>query len=155
MRRIDGCSLWIGTARDARDNKSVLDVGIEAIVDLAKMCEPVKPTRELVYLRFPLVDGGDNPPWLLCSAVHAVEQLARLSVPTLVACDGGMSRSLVIAAAALWLLTPKDLPDEVLRRVAANGPADVQPALWADVKRLLVTATEAQYRPTEQEPLNR
>jgi hypothetical protein len=149
MRQIDGCSLWIGTARDARDIKSVLDADIEAIVDLAKLCEPVKPTRELVYLRFPLMDGADNPPWLICAAVHAVEGLARLGVPTLVACDGGMSRSVVIAAAALWFQTSKVSPDEVLRRVAADGPADVHPALWADVKRYVFTVSETFYRPAE------
>jgi protein-tyrosine phosphatase len=135
MRRIDGSSLWIGTARDARDLRAVLAAGIEAVVDLAKMCEPVKPTREMVYLRFPLVDGADNPPWLLRAAVSAVAELVRLDVPTLVACDGGMSRSPVIAAAALWVQTPESAPDEVLRRIAAGGPADVHPALWADVKR--------------------
>ena len=148
MHRIDGYSLWIGTARDARAIKEVLDAGIEAIVDLAMLCEPVKPTRELVYLRFPMVDGGDNPPWLICAAVHAVEGLVRLGVPTLVACDGGMSRSVVIAAAALWSATGPS-PDEVLRRVAASGPADVHPALWADVKRYVFTVTEAFYRPRE------
>jgi hypothetical protein len=149
MRRIDGCSLWIGTARDARDVAGVLDAGIEAVVDLAKLCEPLRPTRELVYLRFPLVDGADNPPWLICAAVHAVEGLVRLDVPTLVACDGGMSRSLVIAAAALRHRTLTTSPDEILRRIAADGPADVQPALWADVKRYVFTVTEVRYLPNE------
>ena len=149
MRRIDGQPLWIGTARDARAIKEVLDAGIEAVVDLAMLCEPVKPPRELVYLRFPLVDGGGNPPWLICAAVHAVEGLVRLRVPTLVACDGGMSRSVVIAASGMWFQTPAVSPDEVLRRVAASGPADVHPALWADVKRYVFTVTEAFYRPQE------
>ena len=149
MRRIDECSLWIGTARDARDIAGVLAAGIEVVVDLAKLCEPVRPTRELVYLRFPLVDGADNPPWLLCASVHAVEGLVRLDVPALVACDGGMSRSLVIAAAALWHRTPTTSPDEVLRRIAAGGPADVQPALWADVKRYVFTVTEVRYQRSE------
>jgi hypothetical protein len=29
MRQIDGLSLWIGTARDARDLKNVLSLGIK------------------------------------------------------------------------------------------------------------------------------
>ena len=149
MRRIDGHPLWIGTARDARAIKEVLDAGIEAIVDLAVMCEPVKPPRELVYLRFPLADGGGNPPWLICAAVHAVEGLVRLGVPTLVACDGGMSRSVVIATAALWARTPEQSPDDVLRRITEGGPADVHPALWNDVKRYAFTVTEAAYLPRE------
>ena len=148
MRHIDGSSLWIGTARDARDVPAVLNAGIEAIVDLAKMCEPVQPTRELVYLRFPLVDGAGNPPWLVCAAIHAVEGLSRLGVPTLVACDGGMSRSVVVVTAALWFKTPPAHPlDNVLVRVAAGGPADVHPALWTDVKRFAFTVCEAFYRP--------
>jgi hypothetical protein len=149
MRRIDGYPLWIGTARDARAIQEVLDAGIEAVVDLAVMCEPVKPTRELVYLRFPLVDGGGNPPWLICAAVHAVEGLVRLGVPTLVACDGGMSRSVVVAATVMWFRKPIGSPDEMLRKVAASGPADVHPALWADVKRYVFTVTETFYRPRE------
>lgn len=139
MRRIDGFALWIGTARDARDIKCVLDTGLEAVVDLALMCEPVRPTRELVYLRFPLVDGADNPQWCVVSAVRAVESLVRFDVPTLVACDGGMSRSLVVAAAALALVTTRP-PDEMLARVAASGAADVHPRLWDDVKRFVFGA---------------
>ena len=54
IRRIDGHRLWIGTSRDARAIKDIVDAGIEAIVDLAVMSEPVKPPRDLVYLRFPL-----------------------------------------------------------------------------------------------------
>ena len=149
MRRIEGLPLWIGTSRDARAIKEVIDVGIEAIVDLAKLCEPVQPTRELIYLRFPLVDGGENPPWLICAAVHAVEGLVRLGVPTLVACDGGMSRSPVIAAAALWFRRTNLSPDEVLQQVVRGGAADVHPALWADVKRYVFTVTEAFYQPRE------
>ena len=101
MRKLDGLPLWIGTAHDARDIKGVLNADINVIVDLAMMCEPVKPTRELVYLRFPLFDGEGNPPWLLRAAVNAVQDMISLSVPTLVACDGGMSRSIAIVAAAI------------------------------------------------------
>jgi protein-tyrosine phosphatase len=149
MRHIDGSSLWLGTARDARDIPAVLDAGIEAVVDLAKMCEPVQPTRELIYLRFPLLDGAGNPPWLICAAIHSVEGLSRLGVPTLVACDGGMSRSVAVAAAALWFLAPAPSVDDVLRRVAASGPAAVHPALWADIKLFVFTVCEAFYQPPE------
>ena len=99
-RAITGTSLWLGNSGDARSPAQILTAGFEAVVDLAMMCEPARLPRELVYLRFPLVDGADNPPWLLCAAVHTVESLARYGVPTLVACDGGMSRSVVIATAA-------------------------------------------------------
>ncbi|QJW98215.1 protein-tyrosine phosphatase family protein [Frigoriglobus tundricola] len=149
MRHIDRRALWIGTARDARDMRAVLDAGIEAVVDLAKMCEPVQPTRELVYLRYPLVDGAGNPPWLIGTAAHAVADLLRRGVPTLVACDGGMSRSVVIAAIAVWHDAPDVSPDEHLRRIAANGPADVQPTLWAEVKQHACSASGAGYQRSE------
>lgn len=145
MRPIDGFPLWIGTARDARDIKGVLDAGIEAIVDLAIMSEPVTPTRELVYLRFPLIDGGGNPPWLICAAALAIEDLTRLKVPTLVACDGGMSRSIAITAAAMYWAY--EGVEKSLSQIAQGGPADVHPALWADVKRYLFTPTDGSYRP--------
>jgi hypothetical protein len=148
MRQIEGYPLWVGTSRDARDIEGVLGAGIEAIVDLAMLCEPVAPPRELVYLRFPLVDGADNPPWQLTAAVQAVAGLVRLGAPTLVACDGGMSRSLVIASAAVWFQTPlKTSLDEVLARLAEAGPCDVQPRLWADVKRFVFVCGDACYRP--------
>lgn len=150
MRQVEDYPLWIGTARDARDLKGVLAAGVEAVVDLAAMDEPVRPPRELVYLRFPLIDGADNPPWLVCAAVQAVTGLVRLGVPTLVACDGGMSRAPVIAAAAVWFRTPlKTSLDEVLERLAAGGPCDVQPLLWADVKRFVFVCGEGCYRPRE------
>src|SRR5262245_36143774 len=140
MRRIEDYSLWVGNARDARDNKGVLEAGIEAVVDLAALCEPVRPTRELVYMRFPLVDGEGNSPWLIRAAVQAVEGLIRDQVQTLVACDGGMSRSLAIAAAAVGKVASSESPNEVLQRVSRDGPADVHPVLWAEVKRCVWTA---------------
>ena len=148
MRQVEGYPLWIGTARDARDVRGVLEAGIEAIVDLAATSEPVQPTRELVYLRFPLVDGADNPPWLITAAVQAVSGLVRLGTPALVACDGGMSRSVVIAAAGLWFqMSLKTSLDEVLEKLATTGPADVHPRLWDDVKRFVFVCGEGCYRP--------
>lgn len=149
MRQIAGYPLWVGNARDARDLPRVLDAGIEAIVDLAVLQPPAVPTRELVYLRLPLVDGGDNPPWLLALAVRTVEGLLRHGVPTLVACDAGMSRSLAVAAAAMCGMSPPGSPDDFLRQLAAVGPADVHPALWADVKRTVESADGTRYRPRD------
>jgi hypothetical protein len=149
MRKVDGFPLWIGTARDARDIKGVLDAGIEAVVDLAIMSEPVAPTRELVYLRFPLLDGEGNPLWLIALAAHSVANLLWYGVPTLVACDGGMSRSLAVSALAVCSVSPPVSLDEVLRQLASTGPADVHPALWADVKRSVESVNESRYRPRE------
>jgi hypothetical protein len=59
-----------------------------------------------------------------------------------------MSRSLAVTAAALARQAPDASPDDVLRRVAADGPADVHPVLWAEVKREGLTTT-ARHEPSE------
>lgn len=126
MRRASALPLWIGTARDARDLRTVLDAGIEAIVDLAMEEPPICPTRELVYLRFPLLDGDGNPPWLLRVAVEAVAELVGSRVPTLVACGAGMSRSPAVVAVVLARLNVTQAEDELV----ALRPIDVSPGLW-------------------------
>jgi protein-tyrosine phosphatase len=150
MRRVGEYPLWIGTARDARDLRAVLDAGIEAIVDLAMDEPPVQPTRELVYLRFPLVDGGGNPPWLLSTTVWGVAGLLRAKCPTLVACSAGMSRSVAIAAAAIMgagLSPGHGSGDEALDLVRGSGPGDLHPQLWDEVKRHGMTLKKIRYEP--------
>ena len=132
MRRIDGFPLWIGTARDARDIKGVLDAGIEAIVDLALEEPPIRPTRELVYLRFPLLDGEGNPPWLLRMGMDAVEALVGSGVPTIVACGAGMSRSPAIAAMVMSQVMGIE-PSTALTTLQAGGPCDISPGLWKEL----------------------
>jgi protein-tyrosine phosphatase len=132
MRQIEELSLWIGTARDARDIKNVLNFGIKVIIDLALEEIPIHPTRDLVYLRFPLVDGAGNPTWLIDAAFAMVEASIRSRVPTLVACGAGMSRSPAIAAiAAAPFLGGK--PVDVLVALRSHGPIDVSPALWQEL----------------------
>ena len=129
MRRIADLPLWIGTARDARDIRGVVDAGIEAVVDLAMDEPPVHPTRELVYLRFPLVDNAGNPPWVVRTAVEAVVGLLQSGVPTLVACSAGASRSPAVAAVAIarW----KGIsPDDGLKMI---GRGDLSPSLWREL----------------------
>jgi hypothetical protein len=135
MRRVADLPLWIGTARDARNIRGVLDAGIEAVVDLALDEPPVQPTRELVYLRIPLVDGNGNPPWLLRVAVNAVVGLLTAGVPTLVACSAGASRSPAVAGAALarWMRNP---PADGLKLI---GAGDVSVTLWRELTALFST----------------
>lgn len=133
MRRLFDQPLWVGTARGARDLRAINDAGIEAVVDLAMDEPPAHPTRELVYLRLPLVDGQGNPVWVLRAAVDAVAGLLAAGVPTLVACSAGASRSPAVAALALarWHRIP---PEEALKR---TGPGDVSPALWRELTGLV------------------
>jgi len=132
MRRIPDTSLWLGHLGDSRDLRAVLSEGILALVDLAVEAPAAPVTRDLVYLRFPVVDGGGNPPWLLRAAVKTVAELVRADVPAMVACGAGMSRAPAIAAAGLALARGWEAHDALVR-VTGDAPHDVTPALWRDV----------------------
>jgi len=138
MRAIVRDLLWIGTAVDACNIKAVLDLGITAVVDLAIEEQPVLFPREIIYCRVPMVDGGGNAPPIIRLAIDATTTLLRFSVPTLVTCGGGMSRSPAVAAAALALVRGTS-PDTILEDIAKSGAHDVVPALWAEIKAAVVS----------------
>jgi protein-tyrosine phosphatase len=127
-------SLWIGNAMDARNPRLVLDTGIAAVVDLAYEEPPAQLPRELIYCRFPLLDGLGNDPALLRLAVDAVQRLQAARTPTLVACSAGMNRSPIIVAVALATIRnePADL---VLQQLVESRPHDISRGLWDDVLR--------------------
>ena len=130
MRQVSNYPLWVGNARDARDIKGVLAAGIQAVMDLAAEEPPVAPTRELVYVRYPLVDGNGNEPKLLRAALGGVVALIRQRIPTLIACGMGMSRAPAVAAVGLGVvygLAPADV-------LTALGHADVHPVLLRDLQ---------------------
>lgn len=70
MRQILPHTLWLGHAADAQDFKRMFDLDINALVQLAVEEAPLQPPRELIYCRFPLVDGPLALPstWLLPSS---------------------------------------------------------------------------------------
>src|SRR5438270_10637607 len=124
MRRVSPYPLWLGHAGDARDLRALLAAGIVALVDLAVEEPPAPLVRELVYCRFPLLDGTGNAPWLLRAAIETTVGLLRSRTPTLVACGAGMSRSPAVVAAALAIVGASS-PDECLIQLARIGPCDV------------------------------
>jgi hypothetical protein len=128
--------LWLGTALDARDPRRIYEHEIAAVIDLAIDEPPAQLGREIIYCRFPLTDGGGNSQSLLRLAIETTTSHLRESIPTLVACSGGMSRTPAIVAAALslWRGTP---PDECLLELVAAQPHDVSPLLWHDVKHAI------------------
>ena len=128
--------LWIGNAMEAHDLRRLLDLGVEALVDLAIEEPPVSLVRELVYCRFPLIDGASNPPARLRLAVETVAALIRQGTSTFVFCGAGMSRSPAIVAAAVAVVEGAD-PNAVLQRIVAGQPHDVSPVLWQDVTACL------------------
>lgn len=141
MRSVEGFTLWLGNARDARDPKTLFDAEIQAVVDLAGNEPPAAPPRGLVYLRFPLVDGAGNPVWMLRMAIRAVAGLLGAKAPTLVCCSAGMSRGPVVAAAAASELRHRPL-SETLEWTTRGGAADVSPAFLKEVESILIVPAQ-------------
>ncbi|MCS6852482.1 MAG: hypothetical protein NZ700_15070 [Gemmataceae bacterium] len=136
MRQAAGHLLWLGNTGDLRDARGVMAAGVEAVVEVADSEQSLVLPRELVRLRFPLSDGGDNPAWLLRLAAESVAALLRAGVPALVCCSAGMSRSVCVAAAGVALAEGRSLP-EALVSVAGSGPADVSPGLLVQFQQAL------------------
>ncbi len=137
MRQIAGRTLWLGNPGDTREPKTILDAGIEAVVELADNEPLAMLPRELVRCRFPLSDGGENPTWLLRLASESVAAFLRAKVPVLVCCSGGMNRSVCIAAAGV-ALADRYLLREALLDIVQSGPADVSPRFLAQLQNALV-----------------
>jgi len=104
-----------------------------ATVDLAPDESPVSFSRDLVYCRFPLIDGGGNPRRLPRAAVETVAALLRAGVPTLVYCGSGMSRTPSVAGPALAMVRGCSAV-EGLALAARSGTADILPALWSEIQ---------------------
>ena len=132
MRHVEGYPLWLGHVGDVANPQGIISAGILAVVDLALNDSPASLPRDRTYCRFPLIDGAGNPSWLLRTAVETVACLLRSDIPTLVYCSAGLSRSPCIAGAAIALARGRPL-DQGLKFVLQSGPADVSPALWAEV----------------------
>ena len=133
MREILPNLLWTGGTQDLRNMAGLLDQGVEAVIDLAINEPPAAHPREMIYCRFPIHDGGENTPAVLRAVADAASALLDAGLPTLIACSAGMSRSLSIAAIVLSRHEAISA-DEALGRIAALGPSDISPALWADIK---------------------
>jgi hypothetical protein len=127
-------SLWVGHTGEERDFRQLFERGVRAVVQVAVEEPPLQPPHELIYLRFPLLDGTGTDPDLLELAVHSVAALLRKGIPSLVCCGTGMSRSPAVAAAALAVVRNEPL-EECLRGVAACHPTDVSTGFWGEVVR--------------------
>jgi protein-tyrosine phosphatase len=136
MNRILPYPLWVGHAGDARDFRQVFDRGVKAVVQLAVEEPPLETPRELVYLRFPLVDGPGNRGELLFLAISTVATLIKMHVPTLVCCSAGLSRAPAMAAAGLAMAHGAP-PEECLKQVVQHHHVDVSPGLWQEIVGVL------------------
>ena len=136
MIQISPYPLWIGHGGEGHDFARILDLGIEAVVELAIEEKPAPTLRELIACRFPLIDGTGNRPELLMLAVQTVTSLIAAEVPTLVCCSAGLSRSPAVTAVALG--QAHHVPPEVgLKWISQRHPGDVSPGLWAELVAIL------------------
>jgi protein-tyrosine phosphatase len=133
VRKIAGFPLWLGHAGDVRDLAKLMEAGISAVVCVVANEPPLALSRELVYCRFPLVDGGGNPGWLLKAAVETVAALLRSGSPTLLHCSAGISRSPAIGAAAIALVSGCSFAEGLVAATESGG-TDISPGLWAEIQ---------------------
>ncbi len=124
--------LFIGDAINARDLRQLYDQEIAAVVDIAANEEPAQLGRDHIYCRYPLHDDGSNCPQLVRVSIDCVRSLILSDLRTLVACSAGMSRSPVIASAAISLITGVSLDDSIAA-IVLNAPHDVSPAFLSSV----------------------
>ncbi|KLU02732.1 hypothetical protein RISK_005028 [Rhodopirellula islandica] len=134
--------LLIGDAINARDLRQLYDRNISAVVDLAANESPAQLGRDIIYCRFPLHDDGSNSPQLIRTAITALYSLLTDGFPTLVACSAGMSRSPVIASAALSLICDCSL-DDSLSEIVRDSPHDISPALLSSVASIHTTMIQS------------
>jgi protein-tyrosine phosphatase len=132
MRRLEPYELWIGNVADLADLRGAIDAGARAVVDLALNEKPPQLPRDMVYCRFPLVDSAGNDPWILASAIDTVANLIKSSVPLLVCCSAGLSRSPAIIAAALSRIETRR-PEDCLKSISKTIPHDVSPGFWHEI----------------------
>lgn len=125
--------LFIGDAISARNLKLIYEYEFDAVVDLAANEPPAVLGRDVIYCRFPLSDDGSNGEALLAVAIECVCNLIDREMTTLVACSAGMSRSPLVAAAALSIDTGESFQN-TLMRITATYPADVSPTLCNSVQ---------------------
>ena len=136
MRQVADRQLWIGHAGDLNDPRGILNLGIQAVIELADNEPLASLPRDLIRCRFPIADGDEERLWLLRMAADTIAILLREGVPALVCCSYGVSRSVCIAAAGLSIADGTPLNDS-LSTVVGAGPADVSPALFASLQRSL------------------
>jgi hypothetical protein len=141
MREILPGRLWLGNFTDLHNAESILQTGIQAVIDLA--IEQLMPTlpRTLIYCRFPILDSEQSSPTALRSAIETVVLFLKRGIPSLVCCGAGMSRSPAVIAGALSLFQG-GTPDDRLRQIAIGHPHDVSPQLWQDVRRMCADMEE-------------
>ncbi len=121
--------LWLGNALELRDAAALFQHGIAAVVDVAYEEPPAALPREIIYCRFPLIDGDANEAGTLRLAVTAVENLLLQTPPLIIGCSAGMSRSPAVASFALGRYLGES-PATVVQRMAQVRKLEIHSGLW-------------------------
>ncbi len=135
MKQIEPHLLWIGHIGDGRNIQTLVDIGIEAVLQLAAEEPGIVLPRELISLRIPLHDGPENSQEQLQLAKRTLTDLLSTRRPTLVCCSAGISRSPALAAVALATVEGGE-PRDWLQRIQLSVPTDVSPGLWGQLLNL-------------------
>ncbi len=138
MNQILPYPLWLGHAGESRDFPKIFDLGVKVLVQLAAEEPSLQTPREVVFCRFPLLDGSGNRAELLFLAVSTVASLIKMRVPTLVTCGAGISRCPAVVAAALSMIYHEP-PESYLEKILEHHHADVSPGFWQEITSLLPT----------------
>ena len=134
MREIVPGWLWIANTRAANDISSVLSMGVTAVIDLAIEEPVIVYPRDIIYCRLPLIDGEGNSSKRLNMVIDLAATCLTDCIRLLIRCSMGMSRSPMIAAAAIARVRRIPL-EEALAEVAAGAPHDISPGLWMEVEQ--------------------
>ncbi|MEZ6116845.1 MAG: hypothetical protein R3C28_09770 [Pirellulaceae bacterium] len=115
----------------------MFDVGITAVVDVAFEEPPAQLPRQLLYLRFPLNDGGGNDPAVLRFAVQSLVDLLHSETRTMVACSAWHYRAFADNCGLCGAACHLDItPELALERIAAIKSLEIKGQLWSDVARV-------------------
>jgi protein-tyrosine phosphatase len=128
--------LWIGNSFDARNSFDLLDQGLNVVVDLAIEEGTATHPREIVYLRFPIMDGIGNDKPVLEAAIRTISTLISIhGLRVAVCCSMGLSRSPALAAAAIALVQ-NQTPEESLSQLISRMNCDVSPGFWSEILKV-------------------
>ncbi len=134
MHEIHPKQLWVGHALDIRNPKPLFENGIQAVVDVAYEEPPALLPRQMIYCRFPLIDGGGNSAAILRQSIQTLLGLLQSQTPTIVACSAGLSRSPTIASFALASFLSKS-PQEILEQIGAIKSLEINGLFWKEVEQ--------------------
>ena len=129
MHEIHPHQLWIGHALDLREPRALFDSGIAAVIDLAFEELPAQLPRQLIYCRFPIIDGGGNEEAILFHALQTIIDLIGTGTRTIVGCSAGMSRSPTLASFALAAHLGEEPNDVVKRHLVRKSNTIIMPKL--------------------------